>query len=232
MAGDPVERQFSDREVSRILETAAELERREPAERGLSLAELERVGSEVGLDPALVRRAVREVDARGAHARAGRFLGGPTELSVERVVPGEAGPAALRAVLDALWQESGDLGEVSGTAGLFQWRGRLDKARLDVHVASGEGRTVVRVRMSLTELAADVFGSRFVVVGGGSAFLVVAATVNMLGPAAALLGGGIAAAGYAAARLHYAWLAPRYHARATALADALAERVSAGGDAP
>jgi hypothetical protein len=232
MADFPGERRFSDGEVARILQAAAELEAREPAERGLSLSELERIGSEVGLDPAVVRRAALEVDARDSGPGAGRLLGGPTELVAERVLQGEIGPGAHEALLDALRQETGDLGEVSAIGRQFGWRGDLDaKAKLEVHVAPGEGRTTIRVRVTLDELAADVFGGRFVLIGGGLAFVMVAATVNVLGLAAGLLGGAFAAGGFVAARQKYSWLAARYQTRVSSLVDALARRVSASAPA-
>ena len=59
------DRTYSEREVAAIIERAAQAQQRgtDPDAPGLTLAEIERVGREAGLDPALLRRAAAEVDA-------------------------------------------------------------------------------------------------------------------------------------------------------------------------
>jgi hypothetical protein len=229
MTRDADERRFSDREVALIFETAAEWQAAIPPEglaRDLSLADLEETAREVGLDVALIRRAVRELDARASRQRSALLLGAPTELVVERVIPGEADSAAHEAVLAALRDAAGDVGETSIVGRLFGWRGRLGKARLDVQVTAGEGRTLIRVRMMLGEVVGDSFVAPLILGGGGIGFFAFAATVNVLGAPAILLAGALAGAGYAGARWHFARRAAQYHQRAAALADLLAERTA------
>src|SRR5687767_7059894 len=134
MASDPGGRRFSDREVERIFRAAVELQASAPPDvqaHGLTLADLERIGGEVGLDRALIHQAVHSVDAGAARPRRRRLLGAPTELVVERTLPGAAGTAAHQALLAALRDATGDLGEAGTVGTLFGWRGRLDKAKLD-----------------------------------------------------------------------------------------------------
>ena len=108
-------RQFSDQEVALIFKAAAEWQAVAPPDspaRGLSLADMEQVARDVGIDAAFIHRAVRELDAGAPQRGAAWFFGAPTEFVVERVVPGEAGPAAHEAALGALREATGDLGEV------------------------------------------------------------------------------------------------------------------------
>ena len=125
MTDPPSVRQFSDREVALILKTAAELQQRDaPTARGLSLAELEQVAADVGMDPALIRRAVQELEVRGGASRHNRFLGGPTEIVVERVASGEVDSASFEDLLAELRAVSGELGTESTVGRLFGWRVR------------------------------------------------------------------------------------------------------------
>ena len=93
----PSVRQFGEGEVALILKTAAELQQQEGAgARGLSLAGLEQLAADVGMDASLIRRAVQQLDVRGATVRHNSFLGAPTEIVVERTVGGEAAEPARR----------------------------------------------------------------------------------------------------------------------------------------
>ena len=68
------DRVYSEREVAAIIQRAAESQRTTPDRSdapGLTLAEIERVGREAGLDPALLRSAASDLDA-GALALDGR----------------------------------------------------------------------------------------------------------------------------------------------------------------
>jgi hypothetical protein len=78
-------RRFSEKEVAHIIKRASELQQEEaPAESssGMSLAELEQVAREAGLDPALVRRAATDLDTRVSDRPASRFIGAPTTLQM------------------------------------------------------------------------------------------------------------------------------------------------------
>jgi hypothetical protein len=81
------ERRYSDEEVAQIFDRATEAQKSTlPAARsaeGLSLAELQEVGKEVGLPPELVARAARSLDAKGKPE--GRMVVG-LEVGVGRTV--------------------------------------------------------------------------------------------------------------------------------------------------
>jgi hypothetical protein len=74
------ERRFNEAEVAAILEKAAEAQhtgsRQLPSGEGMTLAELQAIGSEVGIDPGLVAQAANALDKVG-RSTSRRFLGLP-----------------------------------------------------------------------------------------------------------------------------------------------------------
>lgn len=110
-------RTYRDDEVRQIFEEAAarrELPARRsaPEAEGLSLAELQGIGAEVGLDPGEVARAAAALDARALQPAPRTSLGVPVE--VNRVVP------LPRALTDAEWDVL--VAELRAT---FRARGRV-----------------------------------------------------------------------------------------------------------
>lgn len=85
---DPT-RKYTDRQVRLILKSAVELQQRterdDDPSGATSLAELEQMAAEVGLDSSLVRRAVAELDTVGAPSERNAFLGSPTYIVLEQV---------------------------------------------------------------------------------------------------------------------------------------------------
>ena len=230
------ERRYDDREVARIVAGAADREavaRQDPArDDGLTLRELESVAAEAGLEPALVRQAAAQLDARRAATPGDRWRGGPTVLVVERVVDGEPPPDAGASLLAAVRRATGVATGATGATGAlrpsdtaFDWHGRLDGAQADVTVTPVDGRTTISVRLALDGVSQASFGRWFLGAGGGLGAAAFAALLHPIGAAAALVGGAIAGAGYVAARRDFARTSARYAARATALADALAASI-------
>src|SRR4249920_3279948 len=85
-------RRFNEKEVALIIKRASELQETETtaeSSTGMSLAELEQVAREAGLDPGLVRRAAEDLDTRVTDQTPNRFLGAPTLLRLERTIDGE-----------------------------------------------------------------------------------------------------------------------------------------------
>src|SRR5918999_400027 len=74
------ERRFNEAEVAAILERAAEAQHtgshQLPSGEGMTLAELQTIGSEVGIDPRLVAQAAHALD-RAGRSTSRRFLGLP-----------------------------------------------------------------------------------------------------------------------------------------------------------
>src|ERR1041384_4706622 len=87
----PEARSYRDEDVARLLHRASALDRKrqQDAGSGLSLAEVEAIARESGIDPGLVRQAARDLEAEQSSGFSRRFLGAPARMSIERVVEGE-----------------------------------------------------------------------------------------------------------------------------------------------
>ena len=223
-------RQYSDREVRLILKSAVELQQRR-ADRagelsgGMSLAELEQVAAEAGLDPTFVRRAAAQLDAPAAPSDRSIFLGGPTRIVIERVVNLAIEPGRFDQVLDVVRAVTHEVGEVSTVGRQFGWKGRFDGARSDVSVSAGEDRTTLRVRIQLDEVALGHFmlkGTLFGVGGG----IIGAAVTAALGPVALAVAAGTMGTGYFWARHGLRRATARYRARGHELIEALVTRIA------
>src|SRR5439155_3025577 len=86
----PSERTYRDEEVARILQRAAGRERKRQLDRpALSLAEVEAIAGESGIDPSLVRQAARHLENERQAGLGTRLAGVPVRRTCERAVEGE-----------------------------------------------------------------------------------------------------------------------------------------------
>jgi hypothetical protein len=220
-------RRFDDEQVSLILRRAAELQEEQGAgdraSSGMTLADLEEVAREAGLDPALVRRAAAEVgDGGGARTPAlggSPFLGAPTMLRAERIVDGELPTAEFEAVLDEIRREFNDVGIVSAL-------GRTRTGRqISVTVVARGGTTGIRIEESTGGLAGGLFGGLMGGLGGGGTGIAVGIGIGAFHslPIAAVIWGTLLGGSYVLARTIFTSLSRRRAAALTGLADRLAE---------
>lgn len=217
----PPARRFSDEEVSLILRRAAELQVDQSGTAGgTSLAELEEVAREAGLDPALVRRAAADLATAAPAAAPSRFLGAATRLSVERVVNGEVSMDDVEALVDEVRRTFGEPGLVGALGHTVTWSPspagrygpRSQAARqLSVTIATRGGRTTLRAEENLGQLAGGLFGGLMGGMGGGLTAPAIAigvgafhAALPVAGLVTALVGGS-----YALARGIYVTMARR-----------------------
>lgn len=157
------ERRYSDEEFAEILRRAGELQasRRDAASApeviepstgealtrppGMSLDEISSIAREVGIDPALVRRAATTLEADEvafAETSPDRFL-------LKRSVPGTMKRDDLARILTAVRDASGMHGEtVSGVPGV-EWK-TGDVVKTVVSAASLDGQTELRVAVDAT----------------------------------------------------------------------------------
>src|SRR5262249_44629614 len=90
LATQPGERTYREEEVARILQRAAGLERKRQLERpALTLAEVEAIARESGIDPSVVRQAARDLDNERQTGLGTRLAGVRVRRTFERVVEGE-----------------------------------------------------------------------------------------------------------------------------------------------
>jgi hypothetical protein len=171
-------RRYSDEEVRRLLERASELESQEaslPARReGLTLAELEAIAGEAGIDPQLLRQAALELDSSGdpglpAPGRASGLLGAPLSLHLQRVFPAEAPNGILELLLPPIQRAADGMGQPSLVGQTLTWQSTdSQKGRvLQVSASVGGGKTRLDIEESYGTMAGNLFGGIIGGVGGG-----------------------------------------------------------------
>ncbi|MEO8563478.1 MAG: hypothetical protein ABI601_15470 [bacterium] len=163
----PTSRRFSEKEVAHIIKRASELQQEEaPAEstNGMSLAELEQVAREAGLDPALVRRAATDLDTRITDRKPSAFIGAPTMLNLERTIEGELPADEFEPMVHEIHRALGLIGTATTLGRSLQWtasgadRRRESTRSVLVTVTPRNGRTTISIEEPLGGLAAGLFG--------------------------------------------------------------------------
>ena len=176
------ERKFNDEEVALIIKRAAELQQteqvaQEPAST-MSLAEVEQIASEAGIDSRLIRRAAQGLDLHQEVNRPSAFAGAPTRLVFERVVDGEVQAEDFEMLIAEIRRAMGENGLPSVIGKSLAWtsdfrggRRRGGGRKVDISVVSRGGITTIRVEEELRNLAGRLFGGIMGGGGGGTAGL-------------------------------------------------------------
>jgi hypothetical protein len=169
-------RRYGDKEVGLILKRAAELQRQEPASAveggGLTLAELEEIAVEAGIDARHLQRAAAELDAGAARFhREGveRWLGGPVTIELQRSLPGELPESEFESLAAQIQEVADAHGQASLLGHTLTWRSATPEGErsLQVTVSTREGRTRIRIEERLHGIAGGLFGGIMGGVGGG-----------------------------------------------------------------
>ena len=211
---DPSElagRRFNEKEVAAIIKRASELQQAEsPSESttGMSLAELEQIAREAGLDPALVRRAASDLDTRVTDRQPSAFLGAPTALVLERTIEGELPADEYEALVLEIQRELGGVGSASTFGRSLQWtmrgvdRRRVSSRTVQVTVTPRNARTTIRIEEPVGQLAGGLFGGLMGGLGAGTSGISfgIAMTVFNSAAAAVPLIGGMIGVSYLLAR--------------------------------
>ena len=144
----PRERRYTDDEVALILRRAAEFggETGPPRSEGLSLAEIQQVAREVGIDPATVARAASALSAR-KRDRLTAIIGGPMRYRLEATVPGKAADANLGRILQSIRHAAGRQGRATQVLDSVEWRTSSERegSQLFVTVTTGDDGTTIEV---------------------------------------------------------------------------------------
>jgi hypothetical protein len=218
-------RRYSDREMALILKVASQIEARAPGGEGYSLAEIQTIAAEAGIDPALVLQAAATLEAERS-SRSAAILGAPTLYRFQRSVAGEVPEGKLGDLVSTIRQVIGREGEVAEVLGSLEWwDGRSADETTHVQITPQQGRTAIRVTGRYGEAAAIPY----LVAGIGAAIASVvvgtelhAAVLVELGAIAALWG-----AAYLGGRSVWRRLADAARRRLHGLADALAAQAAA-----
>jgi len=215
-------RGFSEEEVALIIKRAAELQQTEQVEQepgtAMTLAEVEQIASEAGIDPRLIRRAAQTLDRPAASNRPSPWLGAPTRIVFERVVDGEISPEAHESIVNELRRTFGDNGVPSVLGRTLAWTStrmagrRHSRGRqIDASVISRGGVTTIRLEEELGNVAAPLFAGLMAGGAGGTTGITVgvAMTVFQSAPVAAALWVAVAGGFYALSRTIYGSIAAK-----------------------
>lgn len=169
----PSPRRYSEKEVALILRRATEIQRTEPSagdRGGLTLAELEEIAAEAGIDLQHLRTAAAEVERGGAKPESllqEVFAGGPFTIRLERRFPGELPEAAFDELVPLIERATEGHGQASSVGKTLTWSSATagNTSSQQVLVRSREGETLISLEDRLGGLAGALFGG---IVGGGS----------------------------------------------------------------
>jgi tRNA A-37 threonylcarbamoyl transferase component Bud32 len=243
-------RRFRDADVRRVLKRASEAQAANPTEEADALTQggLEQVAAQVGLSPARVRDAVRDIDrAAGnlpAHPPGARpparepkkgwswFLGAPSRLRFERVVDGEVRDTEFPALVGEIQKALNMVGHPSTFGNSLAWStvspGQGTGRNLQITVTPMGGQTHIQVEESLGSLAGGLFGG-IMGGGGGSGFGIAMGTgIEAGAPAAAVIAALFFVGGsYVVSRSIFFTVARTRAHQLSKLADRLADHVAA-----
>lgn len=142
-----IERRYTDQDVTRILQRAAELDTTVESGalvKGLGLSELREIAQAVGLDPALVERAAAELDRTSPHSSHPFFGRGPVSAQT-RVVPGALGREAIGELIAVVDERVPAQGSVGEALGLVRWSAADRTLGYQVAIKPSSHETLIRV---------------------------------------------------------------------------------------
>jgi hypothetical protein len=230
-------RRYSPAEVDEVFRRAGEVEHK-PAGGDLTLAELEAIGAEAGLDPAAVRRAATSLAMPAAAVKHSTLAGGATQLQLELAFPGVLTPELRARVLDALRRATGaqgtaqDVPAVGGATPGLSWLAARGASTLRVTLTPHGDVTTARVAQSLGEHA---LGAHLGMLTGGGIVGAIAAVgtwaaTTVVGNAV-LAAGAVVVASYFGARRLVARRARKAERELEGVVAALAEVLGPPGGA-
>jgi hypothetical protein len=137
---------YNEKQIGSILKRAAELSQDEtgPNASGLSIEELQQVGSEAGLDPNLILKAAAELHSSGPE-REKNFFGGPVSYSNDIVLDGEIDNATWEEMIAAIRGTFKEPGVVSTRENVFEWTGQSETKKAQVTALVSNGKTKVSI---------------------------------------------------------------------------------------
>ncbi|MEO7368524.1 MAG: hypothetical protein ABIZ36_11235 [Gemmatimonadaceae bacterium] len=233
------EKKFNDEEVALIIKRAAELQQTQQAEEepsnALTLAEVEQIAQEAGIDPKLIRQAAHGLERRAEITRPSPWLGAPTRLSFERVIDGELPVDEFESIINEIRRTFGDngvpsvLGKTLAWTSSYQGGPRRNNGRtVNVNLVSRSGATTVRVEEEMRNVAGAVFGGLVGGGGGGSTGVSIGIGMGVFhsAPVAAALWFGVASVFYTLARTVYGRITAKREKQLRELAGRLEQQIT------
>jgi len=114
---------YSEKETQEILRRAAQLEKQKPHTTGvgLTLSDLKRVATEVGLDPAFIEEAARTLETKPSRKREKGVFGAGYSVVVEHVIPRPLDDELWSVVVDEARRSFNQVGIDSGRSSSRVW---------------------------------------------------------------------------------------------------------------
>jgi serine/threonine protein kinase len=208
--GAPSRRRYSEGEIQEIVKRASELEATMPTGSGaMTIGGVEALAAEVGLAPTAVQAAADALhppagppaDPIEPANRVNPWVGGPTMISIERVVDGEVPESEYSVMVDETRRMLKNVGQVSQLGRSFSWTASpgASQRKLEIVVSVRGGRTRITVQESLHPLIGGVFGGIGGGMGGGG-----------IGPIIGICVGALHLPGAAFGAIVPLWLATTY----------------------
>ena len=139
------EPRYTEKEVSAILKRAAELQGEGVlATGGTSLAQLQQVAAEIGIDPVRVQQAAAELNTKGQTGPGAAWLGGPWGVDYDKLLPGVIDADSWPGVVEDLRAETGRVGFPKQVGKGYEWLSE-DPDPLHMTITPSGSNTRVRV---------------------------------------------------------------------------------------
>ena len=222
LPSDPSGKRFTDREMKLIFERAGEAAVAAESEQGHSLAEMQEIARQVGLDPADIAKAASTLRAPET---SNPILGAPVRFQASRTLPVKLTDERMTDIAVRIREATGLNGEWRDAPGGTEWRARTATGRFVVNfTARGDG---TRIDVSVGREDEAVLTAIASAVGGGivgiAASFFIANAVGAVGSGEVLVSAATAIAG-AVAGMRLVW--PRFARRWTKKTDALLQAIS------
>lgn len=151
-------RVYGEKEIGKILQRATELQHQEPSApaAGVTLAELEEIAVEAGIDPKFLRRAAVEIDSGVPDTSFWtKVVGDEMMLIREMTLAGEFADSGFERIVSTIQTHSREHGQPSLLGRTLTWRAETaSKMRtIQITVSSRDGETHVRLEENLTQMA-------------------------------------------------------------------------------
>jgi len=153
---------YGEKEIGRILKRATELQHREPSAppAGMTLAELEEVAVEAGIDPSFLRRAALEMESGATGGLWEKVVGDELIVVREMTLDGEMADSGFERIVETVHANSPDHGQPSLLGRTLTWRAETaNKTRtIQLTVSSRDGATQIRMEENLSQTAGGLIG--------------------------------------------------------------------------
>lgn len=233
---DRRERLYGDREIGALIQRATEIQEQAkgPPDRGITLQQVERIATEIGIPAEHVRAAALDLDERLAAQSGARLWGGPFHAEHKRVVEGALTEDRLAAIARELSRRLGGRWRTDDVKQTREWTREVRDGTMLIHrtqvvLSTGDDRTTVEVRKQYK--GAAILAYSLGVIGSVTVAGIAMDGAGLSDLTTTWIVGGSAAGGLAAARTFLGVWTRRQREKLRELANWLNEAV-AGEDPP